>query len=109
MQGAWVVGEGKAVLHLFHFLGCIGAVPRINGCAAGFGVADLERQGGRSKNREAPRLVARVDECKVGQAITRHVVMVKGFAQLLRGEKRGVDAATRRFFQAVCPSLYRGV
>jgi len=99
------MGKRKTVLHLFHFFGGIGAVPRINGSTAGFGVADLKRQGSRRKNWEAPRLVAGVDEGEVGQTVTCHVVMVKSFAQLFRGEQCGVDAATRRFFQTVGPRL----
>ena len=109
VQGARVVCEGKAEMHFLHFLGGISPVPGINGGGAGLGVGDHEGQRGGCKDWETARLVAGVDVREIGNAITRHVVMVKRLAQLLGGEQGSVQCAARGLFETFTPGLQRRV
>ena len=59
------------------------AIPGVDGAIAALGLADQERQLARRDDREAPRLIARIDVDEVGDAVARHVVMVERLAELL--------------------------
>jgi len=109
VQGARVVREGKAEMHFLHLLGGISPVPGVDGGRTGLGVGDHEGQRGGREDREAARLVAGVDVREIGNAIPRHVVMVKSLAQLLGREQGGVQCAARGFLEALAPGLQRRV
>ena len=98
VEGAGVVHEGEAELHVLHLLGRVLAVPGVDGGGAALGVGEQEGQRGAGHDREAARLVARVDVGEVGDAVARHVVVVEGLAQLLRREQGGGDACRSTAF-----------
>jgi hypothetical protein len=58
----------------------------VRGRAAGR-ILDEEGELARGEDREAARLIAGVRPGEVGDAVARHVVMVRGLAELLRREE----------------------
>jgi len=109
VEGAGIVNEGEAVLHVLHLLGRVGAVPRVDGGRTAFAVGEQERQAGAGHHREAPGLVARVDVGHVGDAVLGHVVVIECLAELLGGKQRGRDRAARLFRDVGAPGRERGV
>jgi tripartite-type tricarboxylate transporter receptor subunit TctC len=108
VQAAGVVHEGEAELHVLHLLGGIGAVPGVHRGAAALGVGDLEGQRGGGEDREAARLVARVDVGGVGDAVARHVVVVEGLAELLAGKKLKVIVPLEAFLMSSAQAISEG-
>ena len=61
VEGAGIVDEGEAELHVLHLLGRVLAVPGVDRGRAALGVGEQEGQRRGGDDREAARLVARID------------------------------------------------
>jgi hypothetical protein len=103
------VQVGEAQLDVLHFVGGVLAVPGVQSGRAGAGLVDEEGQLARGNHREAAGLVTRVHPGHVGNAVARHVVVVGGLAQLLRGKESDLDGALGRGFHRLGPGLKAGL
>ena len=73
-------------MHVLHLGAGVFAIPLVERLRAALGVRHHERQIAGVDDREAARLVAGADVGDVGDAVARHVVVVEGLAELLRGK-----------------------
>ena len=102
-QRAGIVDEGEAQLGVLHLGRCILVIPLVERQRALLAVAEHKRKLPRRGDREASRLITRIDVSDVGDTVARHVVVVERLAELLRGEHRQLDAAARGLLDILGP------
>src|SRR5208282_125610 len=107
VERAGIVGEGEAELDVLHLLAGVFAVPAVECRGAALAVGQHERQIAGVEDREAAGLIAGIDIGHVGDAVARHVVMVKRLAELLRRIDFVFDGAAGIVLDRGAPILHR--
>src|SRR5262245_46446201 len=104
MEGPRIVHEGETELHVLHLAIGVFAIPGVERLRTALGVADQERQFTSANDGKAPWLITRIDIGEIGDAVTRHVIMIEGLPKLLRWKDLVLEGTTGGLLDR-CPPL----
>src|SRR5262245_51147958 len=96
MERNRIVYEGEAELDVLHLLRGVFAIPGVERLRAAFRVGHQERQLAGADDRKTSGLIAGIDVSEIGNAVTRHVVVVECLAELLGRIDLGLDRKSTR-------------
>src|SRR4030081_2446324 len=99
--------EGEAEFYVLHLLLGIFPVPGVERHRAALGVRHQERKLTRADDRDTAELITGSYIGDVGDAVARHVVMVKSLPELLGREDLVLDGAAGIPFHRGAPVLQR--
>src|SRR6185312_5107539 len=105
MKRAGIMHERKAELDVLHLLVGVFPVPCVERLRAALGIGHEKRQFTGADNRKAAWLIAGVDIGEIGDAVARHVVVVKRLAKLLGRIDLILDGAAGIFLDRGAPFL----